>query len=1595
MKKINNIIIKRLCLIALLVFTSAIASVNLMAQSEQTMYWIGGSGNWNDLSHWSFNSGKLDGTVAGQPSSVPTSNTNVIFDGNSGGIGSTTAYTVTLNVSATVKSLTFAETLTAANSPTISFGSTLSVTEDVTLQRYIAFTSSSDNSSYSLSMQPVIGYTSTLTTNGAQMNTYFSKKGAGDLNIEGEINSNHTLEFNGGTINYSSESLTNAYISVTGSTINFPNLKNFLTSSRAYTTRLWVNSGTINFPILETYDTGGGISTSTSSTSKINFPELTSLSTGALSIGGINTLLDCPKVLSITVSGSCILGSSATLNAPSCRSFTGGSMTHTSSVPLLLPELETFTLAGNMSSSNNYNSVITLGENTKVTVGAWPFLGRVNANRSVFNIINGNFCNYKAGNKIYKVIIKNLSQSAEITNLGIIDELIFEKVGGSFPRNGTVNILQLAPSQAYTITSGSILTITGTIIDNTAACEAYYSISNGTINNNSGETIKLTNAVISNIASKGTNGFEVTGIDGGGNTATTAVADWIFTEPAGKTLYWVGDAGNHEWNDKSNWSDGGGAYCMPTRFDNVIFNESSIVTEMITVTGVAAEFHDITVTDGFTSPPTALFNGAMYCYGSWHMLKPDITMSNQVVFCSVDLNETITTSGAKFSTIEFNGTGGWILQDDFTASSNLTFTAGILNTNSRDVTIKDFKGYLPALSHGNRSLILGSSTLSVSNWYYAGNLNAGTSHIIVSSSTFTDNLANSEYYNVTATYSSIILNVVNGKFNSVTASKANATVNISNSMEVKVLNLPPNCTLIGTNGIDLTITEDIITNTPDCSGLMVMHASILSDNNKFNLKSDKDIHIPNVWMQRVHASKIDGSAGSFTATGIDEGNNSGWTFSSSASKDLYWIGGAGNWDDPLHWTTNSDGNPIEGGCVPTMTDNVYFNRHSSTDGKGFNIIVPSTTYGGRFNNMITENDAPSGITFSSIGILYCYGNIVKLGKAMKFNTIQLIGNVQDGEWINSSSSTTYSGTLTINNANAKWKISNDMIKLNTFNITNAAQVDFEMDKWKGNNISINNTTLNLNLTNLESTRFALVSNVTLNAENVDMKFTGTGMNDGFQSSSSSYGNSVNIKNANITTTIWKYIGSTTNANSNQLQADGSKIMISVMLTGYPDHKYNIVETSTSTNTISGGININDLILNGNSTISNNNKFGKITLIPKGLTLRLAAGSTQTIESELILNGTPCNFNYLRAGTETGSTQTSTATINYLNHDHNTYDYVNVGGIIASNATLEFDVNSSNYGLNENVVFIEGTPGLVGLPDNTACKTTSDENGNDNDETYIISAEEFYGGPLSTYEWSKQVVDKDGNPTPTFAQLNVDPKAVSIDARDHGLGGTYRVKIIYDATATGSAICTATDEMTVTYQPPTVIFLDGTKISTASYCETDKNTIADLADLIMKESPAANYINNYGGIINWYKNAEGGDALDEESPLENGKYYISLADSKTNCISLKRSELTVSISTMPEADAGEDITQSNNKSFTMSANKPKTGQTGLWTVVSGVATIADDSSHNTTVILADQSKSVTLEWTVTSGACSVSDKITIGEKVFIPRINPGVRMRVGN
>jgi len=89
------------------------------------------------------------------------------------------------------------------------------------------------------------------------------------------------------------------------------------------------------------------------------------------------------------------------------------------------------------------------------------------------------------------------------------------------------------------------------------------------------------------------------------------------------------------------------------------------------------------------------------------------------------------------------------------------------------------------------------------------------------------------------------------------------------------------------------------------------------------------------------------------------------------------------------------------------------------------------------------------------------------------------------------------------------------------------------------------------------------------------------------------------------------------------------------------------------------------------------------------------------------------------------------------------------------------------------------------------------------------------------------------------------------------------------------------------------------------------------------------------------------------------------------------DVTVQNDQLPTVStAGPDQTLCNTSTFTMAANNPVVGS-GLWSVVSGTATITTPSSRTTTVTGVAAESSVTLRWTISNGVCAAStDDVTV-------------------
>src|SRR5690554_1860689 len=925
--------------------------ISITAFSQQTMYWIGGPGNWDDVSHWSFQSG-TQGPI--QPSSIPTANTHVIFDAASGltGTGTQTSRNVIIRLdSYTIQSLTFAPDLGPTTSPRIrtSGNHSLIVLEDVTLQEYVSFTFNGNNN-VGLVMSPVATATSTLTLNNNTGDfTSFIKNGAGTTNIVGDYMSSGYMRVNSGTLNFLGTSFSGHLFSVSGS---------------------------------------------------------------------------------------------AELTMPNCTSIAlANDFTLTSTTPLSLPALQTMTLS--TMSIGNANSTLNLPDGAIVTANvSWNYSGNINPGTTEFRIRDGNF-RCKDGSVIEKVVIQNpITRIANIYGTSTINNLIFEIANGGFHYNMTIGHLTLAPSANYSIVNNRTITLTGSLTDTTPDCTPNYTITGGTnaqLKNNTGADITLTNATITGINSSGANGFTVNGIDGGNNSG-----NFTFVEPPAKTIYWVGDAGDDEWNNQANWSatsGGPGGYCLPSRFDDVFFDDNSVITGgTVKVTGNDAFFHDITIQNN--APVFNFVRGgsvatAMVCYGSWYMRSGMIIATDNVQFKSNDMGETITSNGSLFRLTYFHGEGGWTLQDDFQTQDNtayhLRFRGGTLNTNSKNVFLGgQFIGDENQPPY-NRHLILGSSQISVYyNWVYHNaynTLDAGTSHITVREGRAFRAVTGHTYYDLTCVFTTPVpeatflitganvtyhnIHLYNGTTNFVNggivanaiyamATDLRANVLFSGSVTTNILELQANGILKANNNVLVTVNQDFITHTDDCQKLMEMYVDGKVAGQQFTVKSANNLHIPNVWMTGVNADLSTGAT--YTATGLEDTDVTNWTFTAPPVKELYWLGTAdNNWNNGLNWTTNADGTPSPGGCVPTKYDNVHFNSFSTG-----NLPIHILDQPAYFNNLIAHNDAPTGIAVTYpaglIQAAYSYGNLIQLGEDMAIKRLHLLGDHNDGQLINNGNS---------------------------------------------------------------------------------------------------------------------------------------------------------------------------------------------------------------------------------------------------------------------------------------------------------------------------------------------------------------------------------------------------------------------------------------------------------------------------------------------------------------------------------------------------------------------------------------------------------------
>ncbi|MCL2650055.1 MAG: hypothetical protein FWD60_03385, partial [Candidatus Azobacteroides sp.] len=482
-------------------------------------------------------------------------------------------------------------------------------------------------------------------------------------------------------------------------------------------------------------------------------------------------------------------------------------------------------------------------------------------------------------------------------------------------------------------------------------CGGMIQVSGGTIAMGAGSTVVTENLWLKNNTITGTTPYTVSSsANGGGNTG------WTFSNTP-HTYYWVGGTGN--WNDINHWAitTGGmpGGGCIPTLFDDVVFDGQSGLnsTETVTVSDSIYAYCNNMTWSGITGTPTLNFGlsvSRLYIGGSLE-LNAGMIITNPVPYANANRGihfvsnrntpyETITTNGVAIPGYVYfysgevipGGSGGWIFQDDWTGAASIYFQQGSLNFNSKAVTATWFNSN----NSLTRVLNIAGSTVTMTNYwiYYGTESNAMTNTYTHNSLIKVTNggepgvnygfyaKAGDRYNNVefTTTYIAIPTKTIyNGIFNKITL--------LGNNINVGTLDYSPilNGTIVTDSlilaaklGATYTLSNNITVNkylqSPQDCGLMSYLTSNSTTSRTITM-GDAGIAGENVKMKNMKITGVNIIGGPMPQGGypapdseLGTGTETGWNaYSSAGTKRYYWVGGTGNWSDISHWSDESGG----------------------------------------------------------------------------------------------------------------------------------------------------------------------------------------------------------------------------------------------------------------------------------------------------------------------------------------------------------------------------------------------------------------------------------------------------------------------------------------------------------------------------------------------------------------------------------------------------------------------------------------------------------------------------------------------------------------
>ncbi len=376
--------------------------------------------------------------------------------------------------------------------------------------------------------------------------------------------------------------------------------------------------------------------------------------------------------------------------------------------------------------------------------------------------------------------------------------------------------------------------------------------------------------------------------------------------------YWVGSTGN--WSDFANhWATTSGGtdfYSQtPTSNDNVIIDTNSFLSEGSLTIDIDANCNNFDWTDGSNNPKLA-GNGIVTVRGNFILANGIAREESSYNFSSdkqniqIDFGDNLLTSSYT-GICHFIGPGQWSLASEITFEAINFANAATLNTNDYKFTSKH-----SIYSDGNaNTLHTGTSEMHIADFQSNGMGITGASTWFLNSnstSTLDEELSLSKVI------------IEKGIFN------------LSDNTKFKELVMLPGTRIALESGATLTV--DSIFNLQGTRDKMISIKS-QSPGNEGTIAITGAVVVA-IDFVRVKDNIIDNNSSTdISATNaLDDGNNTGWSFSTIPPLNYFWVGGSGNWtDNTAHWGKVSGGGGFRS-SPPGPLDNVTFDASSFPSG---------------------------------------------------------------------------------------------------------------------------------------------------------------------------------------------------------------------------------------------------------------------------------------------------------------------------------------------------------------------------------------------------------------------------------------------------------------------------------------------------------------------------------------------------------------------------------------------------------------------------------------------------------------------------------------